>query len=155
MHLATIKYNRVSSERIFRVSACAAGGKKRERTPLPPPCIVGVYIAVRARLTSAVVNCGNLERPVALARASAVFISFLSPRPSPLTRSRARARLFACQPASPVARPPTLCTRAYKCSLFGRSRFLEMRLAMPVTGSYITVVGAGRAIRFLQTGRWG
>jgi len=152
--LVTINYDRVSSERIFRASACAAGGKKRERTRPPPPCVVGVYAAVRARLTSAVVNCGNLERPVALARASAVFIPFLSPRPSPLARARAR-RLFACQPASPVTRPPSLCTRAYKCSLFGRSRFLEMRLAMPVTGSYIMVGGAGRAIGFLRNGRWG
>lgn len=112
MPLATINYDRVSSERIFRASACAAGGKKRERTPPPPPCVVGVYAAVRARLTSAVVNCGNLERPVALARASAVFISFLSPRPSLLARSLARARapvrLPANQPARSPARPSSV-----------------------------------------------
>lgn len=72
-----------------------------------------------------------------------------------LSSLRARARPSVCLPASPVARPPSLCTRAYKCSLFGRSRFLEMRLAMPVTGSYTMIGGAGRAIGFLRNGRWG
>lgn len=61
--------------------------------------------AARARLTSAVVNCGNLERPVALARASAVFIPFLSSRPS-LSRSVSLERAPVRLPASPVARPP-------------------------------------------------
>jgi len=65
------------------------------------------YTAVRARLTLVVVNCGNLERPVALARASAVFISFLSPRTLSL-HSVARARPPVCLPTSQPGCPPAL-----------------------------------------------
>lgn len=103
----------------------------------------------RARLTTAVVNCGNLERPVALARASAVFILFLSHHhgtapPQPLT-----------SPGLRFARPP-FSNRVYKCSLFGRSRFLEMwgwQCRLPVATSWSE--GPAAPLGFYKTGGGG
>lgn len=154
MPLPTINNNRVSSERIFRASACAAGGKKRERTLPPPPCASLACLppserALRRRWWTA--ETLNDRWPW---RARARFLFRFSRRVPPPSLTRLRARPSVCLPArSP--RPAYHGTRAYKCSLFGRSRFLEMRLAMPVTGSYTMIGGAGRAIGFLRNGRWG